>query len=121
MRGIQSCEVFVNQSSIVDASSWLQHLLQGDPATAIAVLAVAAIGAAMLTGRADMRRGATVILGCFLLFGAPVIAAGLYAALNGAAGGSVAETASPPPKAPSAPPSNNPFDPYAGAAVPQQR
>ncbi len=111
----------MNQSSIVAAGSSLQHLLLGNLATSIAVLAVAAIGAAMLTGRTDIRRGATVILGCFLLFGAPVIAAGLYAMLSGTAGGSVPETASPTPKSLSVPPSTNPFDPYAGAAVPPQR
>src|SRR3546814_14694750 len=52
-------------------------------ATAIAIIAVAAIGLLMLSGRLDLRRGITVIFGCFLLFGA----SGIAAALTGLAGG----------------------------------
>jgi type IV secretory pathway VirB2 component (pilin) len=109
------------EGGMTAAASWLQHLLLGSLATPIAVLAVAATGAMMLTGRVDLRRGAAVILGCFLLFGAPVIAAGLYTMLNGAAGGTSAKAPPPAPTPPSAPASSNPFDPYAGAAVPQHR
>jgi len=110
-----------NRDGMISAASWLQHLLLGSMATAIAVLAVAAIGAMMLTGRVDLRRVAAVILGCFLLFGAPVIAAGLYTMLSGVAGGTAAQAPPPAPKPPSAPASTTPFDPYAGAAVPQHR
>jgi type IV secretory pathway VirB2 component (pilin) len=46
------------------------HLL-GNVATAVAVMAVAAVGFMMLTGRMNWRFGATVIIGCFILFGAP--------------------------------------------------
>ena len=111
----------LSQNSLVDAGLWLQHLLLGSLATAIAVLAVAATGAAMLTGNMDIRRGATVILGCFLLLGAPVIAAGLYSALSGVAASPMRKAAPPAPKEPSVPPPINPFDPYAGTASPQQR
>jgi type IV secretion system protein VirB2 len=109
-----------NKDGMIAAASWLEHLLLGSIATAIAVLAIATTGAMMLTGRVELRRGALVILGCFLLFGAPVIAAGLYSMLTGVTG--TAAKAPPPPLRPaSAPTSANPFDPYAGAAVPQQR
>ena len=75
----------------------------------------------MLTGRIDVRRGTAVILGCFLLFGAPVIATGLYTMLIGDTGGAVPKAPLTASRPPSMPPSANPFDPYAGAAVPQHR
>jgi type IV secretion system protein VirB2 len=37
----------------------------------------------MLTGRIDWRRGATVILGCFIVFGAAAIVAGIKSAATG--------------------------------------
>ena len=108
----------LGQSSLIGAGLWLQHLLLGGLATSVAVLAIAVAGTAMLTGRIDIRRGSTVILGCFLLFGAPTIATGLRNVLG--TNGAIAEnTPSPATKLPSMPPSTNPFDPYAGATVPQ--
>lgn len=111
------------QSSIVSAALWLEHLLIGTPAKFIAVLAIAGVGAAMLTGRTDFRRAASVIVGCFVLFGAPLIAAGLRDALGGSADArSFKEAVSLPPVATLSPlPSPHTYDPYAGAAVPQQR
>ena len=46
---------------------------------AVAIVAVAIIGLLMLTGRMNWRYGATVILGCFILFGATSIVAGIQA------------------------------------------
>lgn len=68
---------------IVAALSWLQGTLLGNVATAVAVMAVAAVGFMMLTGRLNWRFGATVIIGCFILFGAGAIVSGI----QGAAGG----------------------------------
>jgi type IV secretion system protein VirB2 len=65
---------------IVAALAWLQGTLLGNVATAIAVMAVAAIGFMMLTGRMNWRFGATVIIGVFILFGASTIVAGIQAA-----------------------------------------
>ena len=65
---------------IVGAVNWLQGTLMGTVATVAAVIAVASVGFMMLTGRMDWRRGATVILGCFVLFGAASIVAGIRAA-----------------------------------------
>jgi type IV secretion system protein VirB2 len=65
---------------IVAALSWIQGTLLGNVATAVAVIAVAMIGFMMLTGRINWRIGATVILGCFILFGAATIVAGIRAA-----------------------------------------
>ena len=65
---------------IVAALGWLQGTLLGNVATAVAVMAVAAVGFMMLTGRMNWRFGATVIIGCFILFGAASIVAGIQAA-----------------------------------------
>jgi type IV secretion system protein VirB2 len=65
---------------IVAALSWLQGTLLGNVATAVAVMAVAAVGFMMLTGRLNWRFGATVIIGCFILFGAGAIVSGIQSA-----------------------------------------
>lgn len=65
---------------INNALLWLQGTLLGTVATTIAVMAVAAIGFMMLTGRMNWRFGATVIIGVFILFGATTIVAGIQAA-----------------------------------------
>lgn len=65
---------------IVAALAWLQGTLLGTVATTLAVMAVAAIGFMMLTGRMNWRFGATVIVGVFILFGATTIVAGIQAA-----------------------------------------
>ncbi len=65
---------------IVAALSWLQGTLLGNVATAVAVMAVAAVGFMMLTGRMNWRFGATVIIGCFVLFGAGAIVSGIQSA-----------------------------------------
>jgi type IV secretion system protein VirB2 len=62
---------------IVSAINWLQGTLMGTVATVVAVIAVASVGFMMLTGRINWRHGATVILGCFVLFGAASIVAGI--------------------------------------------
>ena len=65
---------------IVAAVGWLQGTLLGNVATAVAVMAVAAVGFMMLTGRLNWRFGATVILGVFILFGSASIVAGIQGA-----------------------------------------
>ncbi len=64
---------------LVSAVNWLSGTLLGTIATVVAVIAVAAVGFMMLTGRINWRYGATVILGCFILFGASSIVAGIHA------------------------------------------
>ncbi len=68
---------------IVAALAWMQGTLLGNVATAVAVMAVAAVGFMMLTGRMNWRFGATVIVGCFILFGAGTIVSGIQAASAG--------------------------------------
>ncbi|HLL29921.1 MAG TPA: TrbC/VirB2 family protein [Allosphingosinicella sp.] len=62
---------------VVGALNWLQGTLLGSVATVAAVIAVASIGFLMLTGRMNWRYGGTVILGCFILFGAASIVGGI--------------------------------------------
>lgn len=62
---------------ILSAVHWLEGTLLGTIATAVAVMAVASVGFLMLTGRINWRYGATVILGCFILFGAASIVTGI--------------------------------------------
>ncbi len=59
------------------ALSWVEGTLLGSLATTAAVISVAVVGLMMLTGRIDWRRGMTVILGAFILFGAATIVAGI--------------------------------------------
>ena len=65
---------------IVSALMWMQNTMLGNVATAVAVMAIAAVGFGMLTGRMNWRFGATVIIGIFIIFGAPVIVAGIQSA-----------------------------------------
>jgi type IV secretory pathway VirB2 component (pilin) len=71
---------------VVNAVHWLQGTLLGTVATVVAVIAVASVGLLMLTGRINWRYGATVILGCFILFGAASIVGGIQASTGGGVG-----------------------------------
>jgi len=68
---------------IVAAADWLQGTLLGNVATAVAVIAVAAVGFMMLTGRINWRYGATVVIGLFILFGAASIVGGIRSVAGG--------------------------------------
>ena len=107
--------------SFAGASEWVLELLRGPLVTTLATLAVAFIGYEMLSGRISMRNALRVILGCFVLLGAPAIALGLMDAARDVGGpGQVAQVSPPSPVpppafvAPTEPPGANPFDPYAG-------
>ena len=63
--------------AIVGAVQWVQGTLMGTVATTMAVIAVAFVGLMMLTGRMNWRHGAAVIVGCFVLFGAASVVAGI--------------------------------------------
>ena len=62
---------------LVSAVRWVEGTLLGTVATVVAVIAVASVGFLMLTGRINWRYGLTVIIGCFVLFGAASIVAGI--------------------------------------------
>ena len=105
--------------ALPNAVNWVSDLLFGPLATAIAVIAIACVGFSMLLGRINVRRGLSVVLGCFLLFGARATADGMRSIAGNDSLQSM--SVSPPPTVyPSAPlPGNNSnaFDPYAGTAI----
>ena len=70
-------------SPLLAALNWVQGTLLGNIATSAAVIAVAAVGFLMLTGRIDWRRGLTVIVGAFVIFGAVSIVAGIRSLATG--------------------------------------
>jgi type IV secretion system protein VirB2 len=108
-------------SVITSAASWISDVLFGPLAAVIAGIAIAWVGFAMLTGRIDIRRGLSVVLGCFLLFGARTIADGLRSSSTSDIAPQVASEPPPPtyPATPVPPAANNSnaFDPYAGASI----
>jgi type IV secretion system protein VirB2 len=109
-------------SSILAATHWVEGTLLGNVATSIAVIAVAGVGFKALSGRVDIRRAITVLLGSFILFGAPSIVAGIEAVTRqaGLAPLPVASTATADPPVTKLPQRPDDYDPYAGAAVPQR-
>ena len=70
-------------SPLISALNWVQGTLLGNLATTAAVIAVAAVGFMMLTGRMDWRRGLTVVVGAFIIFGAVSIVAGIRSLAGG--------------------------------------
>jgi type IV secretory pathway VirB2 component (pilin) len=109
------------ESVIASGADWISGLIFGPLANVIAVIAIAWVGLAMLSGRVDIRRGMAVVLGCFLLFGAKGIADGLRSVAMSEAV-PMAASAPPPPTFAIPPPSTKVpvgYDPYAGAAVMQ--
>lgn len=101
-------------SVFVEAINWVEAVLLGPVAFAISVVGIALVGFLMLQGRIDWRRGATVCVGCFLVFGSRSV---VLPILN------IAQPVQPPlatpPELPPAPaPSPVIYDPYAGASLP---
>lgn len=70
-------------SPLLAAVNWVQGTLLGNVATSAAVIAVAAVGFLMLTGRIEWKRGLTVIVGAFIIFGAVSIVAGIRGLAQG--------------------------------------
>jgi type IV secretory pathway VirB2 component (pilin) len=102
---------------MAESARWIEGGMLGEIALGLCIIAVAFIGALMLTGRSPLREDMQVVVGCFVLPGAPVIAAGFVEG-----GSDVIETSESRPIAvqtenprPDLPPAN--FDPYAGASL----
>lgn len=107
-----------SDAAVPTAVDWAVGTLLGSVATGVAVLAVAFLGFGMLAGRLDWRTGLRVILGIFILFGAPMIArelAGLGRGGEVAAPDQIAADAIP--AQPDVPTNVANPDPYAGAAI----
>jgi type IV secretory pathway VirB2 component (pilin) len=104
--------------AIPGAAQWIEAILLGSLGGVLAVIAVACVGLAMLWGRISIRSGVQVVLGCFILFGAPMLARSFMdLARAGPQPEIIAIPALPQlPVPPPRPPVN--ADPYAGASVP---
>ena len=107
------------EQSVFGASlDWVTSLLSGNVAVILCVLAVAFIGLTMLGGQFPIRRAAQVILGCFILLGAPIIATGFSGTWIRDRGNSLPVTNSEPQvvyEREELPPAT--YNPYARAAV----
>lgn len=118
MEGFDPFATSVEAGALATAAAWVQAALTGT----IAVIAIAAVGVGIMSGRIDMRRAVITVIGCFVVFGAPSIAAGILEAANPAANNApdiasvVMEEPAPLPQIASQPA----YDPYAGAAMPVQ-
>jgi type IV secretory pathway VirB2 component (pilin) len=103
-------------AALPSAVDWMAAVLTGPLATGVAVIAVALFGFGMLTGRLDVKSGLRLVLGAFILFGAPSIAREIAGIVRGdgvAAPEDLVASQSPPP--PAVPDKGD--DPYAGAAL----
>ena len=62
------------------AIGWITGTALGSLAIGLCVLAVAIVGLLLMTGRLAIRDALRVVLGCFILLGAPVIAGAFISA-----------------------------------------
>lgn len=107
-------------SVIGSAMEWCLSLVSGPLVTAIATVAVAGIGFALLAGRLPMRRAVTVVVGIFLMAGAGS-ATHTVQIVTSEQESSTAPLPSTPRPVYGNTPSPNAFDPYAGASVQTSR
>lgn len=99
------------------AAGWVAAMLTGSVGTIVALIAIAGVGARMLLGRLSIRSGVRVVLGCFILFGAPVIAQALAHLITRTPSTTTSQgQAAMPPPIPTARTPDR--DPYAGASLP---
>ena len=99
------------------AADWVTNILMGSVAVSLCVLAIAFVGLMLMSGRLAIRDGLRVVIGCFVLLGAPLIAAGLRdVALEVENGPPAAVSIESMPERAPLPPST--YDPYAGASLP---
>lgn len=101
---------------LAGAIDWMTGTLLGSVATGLCIIAIAVVGLMMLSGRLALREGARVVLGCFVLFGAPTLAVALRDLADGGPAKVPVEVAAPalPPRPPLA---TSTYDPYAGASL----
>jgi type IV secretory pathway VirB2 component (pilin) len=100
------------------ASEWAQGVLGGSLATALCVIAIAILGLLLFSGHLRARRGVEVVLGCFLLLGAGLVAGQLQKLAGTAIGeGSGGEQVIIPQASQTPPPAPANYDPYAGASL----
>lgn len=109
----------MSEGVLVVAARWIAALATGSLATAVAILAVAAVGLAMLAGRVRWRRGVEVVLGVFVIFGASSLANGVLVPKSPDTVEAQAPITGPAVSVRPPPPAV--YDPYAGASVPMTR
>ena len=104
-------------SPIASSLEWIDGVMFGPVALSLCILAVAFVGFQMLTGRLPLREGLRVVLGCFVLLGAPILAAGFVSSLGqqSASAPAVPEITEAPSPRSDLPPAD--YDPYAGASL----
>ena len=98
------------------AADWLTGTLMGTVATALCIIAVGFVGLMLMSGRLAVRDAARVVLGCFVLLGASIIAQGLRDVTSDAAPPVPVENAAAYPPTPPGPPPPVDYDPYLGAS-----
>lgn len=108
-------------TALIDSVVWIEHLLLGSVGRVVAVLAIALLGISMLTGSVSVRRGGTVILGCFVLFSARLITIGIIGFMGVQPPLAISAVLNAEPSYVPTQASPNVYDPYAGASVPPER
>ncbi|MEO1920831.1 MAG: TrbC/VirB2 family protein [Sphingomonadaceae bacterium] len=108
-------------SSLAASAQWIESVLLGEVAVLLAIIAVAVVGLMLLTGRLAARQAAKVAIGMAIVFGAPTIAGGL---LDAAGEGTLPNSGNVKVETPESargdlPPSD--YNPYAGAALRDDR
>lgn len=120
MQGSYAAPFEASGSQVLETgANWLVSLMTGSLALGLCVLAIAVIGLLMLGGRLPVRDGLRVVLGCFVLLGAPAIAAAFMTAGQETSQGPGSPD---PPRQLADPREDLPpsaFDPYAGASLRQ--
>ncbi len=108
-------------SSLTVLARWIEGVLLGDLAVILAIIAVALVGLLLVTGRFAARQAAQVAIGIAIVFGAPTIAAGLLGAADRGASPAPQMASSETEASPRGdlPPGN--YNPYAGAALRNDR
>jgi type IV secretion system protein VirB2 len=66
----------IDYAPMVQSVQWVERVILGDAALGLCVVAVALFGAVMLVGRLPVREGIRIVLGVFVVRGAPVVAGG---------------------------------------------
>ena len=110
-----SSTAYTGTQAIPAAFDWVAGTLLGGVALGLCILAVAYIGFLMLLGRLPVREGLRVVLGCFILFAAPVIASAFVGLANQDTPLQQASAAIEDNPRGELPPAD--YDPYAGASL----
>ena len=106
-------------SAIAGSSEWLKSLATGSLTISLCILAIALVGLLMMGGRLPVRTGLRIVLGVFVLLGAPVMASALIVSSGYAGSPSLAMPQPRPlPEETRSLPAS-PWDPYAGASLRQ--